>query len=154
MRSVACLGPPQILFSKKSCAAQEAIHNHFRFFASLRGSFFAPPASVSLNGVSGETNFLANIASIQKSRWFFANLARESVVQAKLLANRLSQSARRNEEPRRSPNIWNDLLWPTDPFCQSRFVPQCFLFRDSLKLPLLVRPRSLSRLPSRFCHTL
>jgi hypothetical protein len=97
--------------------------------------------------------FFANIASIQKSRWFFANLARESIVQAELLANRPSQSARRNEEPRRSPNIWDDLLWPNDPFCQSRFVPQCFLFRDSLKLALLVRPRSLSRLPSRFCHT-
>jgi hypothetical protein len=55
-------------FSKKSCAAQEAIHDHFRFFASLRGSFFALPASVSLSGVSGETNFLGNIlASIQKT---------------------------------------------------------------------------------------
>jgi hypothetical protein len=66
-------------FSKKPCAAQEAIHDHFRFFASLRGSFFALPASVSLNGLSGETNLLGNIlASIQKSRWFFGNLARKS----------------------------------------------------------------------------
>jgi hypothetical protein len=30
-------------FSKKSCAAQEAVHDHFRFFASLRGSFFRAP---------------------------------------------------------------------------------------------------------------
>jgi len=118
-RSVAGLGPPQILFRKK-LAPQEAIHDHFRFFASLRGWFFALPASVSLNGVSGETNFLANILdNIQKSRRFFANLACESVVQAKLLANRPSQSARRNEEPRENRGQLRCCIWIQVFGCQS-----------------------------------
>jgi hypothetical protein len=48
-------------FSKKSCAAQEAIHDHFRFSHHCVVRFFALPASVSLSGVSSETNFLGNI---------------------------------------------------------------------------------------------
>ena len=57
----------------------------FVFSASRRGSFSALPASVSLSGVSGQTNFLANpLTSIQKSPRFFANLASASVAQAKV----------------------------------------------------------------------
>ena len=153
MRSVACLGPPQILFRKNLAPPRKPSMITFVFshHCVVR---FSRPGERFIEWRQRRDKFSANIASIQKARWFFANLARESVVQPKLLANRPSQSARRDEEPRRSPNIWNDLLWSNDPFCQSRFVPQCFLFRDSLKLPLLVRPGSLSRLPSRFGHAL
>jgi hypothetical protein len=102
----------QILFRKNLAPPRKPSLITFRFFASLRGSFFALSASVSLSGVSEETNFLANIlAGIRKSRWFFANLARKSVVQAKLLANRPSQSARRNEEPRENRGQLRCCIW-------------------------------------------
>jgi len=78
------LGHPKSFF-QKNFAPREAIHDHFRFSASRRGSFFALPASVSLSGVSGQTNFLAKTpTSIQKSPRFFANLASASVAQAKV----------------------------------------------------------------------
>jgi hypothetical protein len=66
-------------FFEKILRAGEAIHAHFRFSASRCGSFFGLLAGASLNGVSGETNLLANIlASIQKPRRSFGNLACEN----------------------------------------------------------------------------
>jgi hypothetical protein len=72
------------------------------------------------NGASRETNFLANrLTSIQKSRRFFANLASESIAAVKLLAHQLSESARRNEEPRENRGQLRCCIWIQVFGCQS-----------------------------------
>jgi hypothetical protein len=72
----------------------------FVFFASLRGSFFRAPGERFIEWRQRRDKFSRQYPRpFRKPRWAFANLARDSVVQAKLVANRPSQSARRNEEP-------------------------------------------------------
>src|SRR5260221_9334313 len=70
---------------------------------------------------SAERQIFLAISSpaFRKPRWAFANLARDSVVQAKLVANQPSQSARRNEEPRENRGQLRCCIWIQAFGCQS-----------------------------------